>query len=80
MQIYNNAIATGVSTEGKKKYDYGTAAGRHLYEGNIYMPIANATIGAHIFNYEYRPKSDYTNVKQKEELSQIKQSGTFNFD
>jgi len=80
LQIYNNAIATGVSTEGKKKYDYGTAAGRHLYEGNIYMPIANPTIGSHIFNYEYRPKSDYTNVKQKEELSQIKQSGTFNFD
>lgn len=80
LQIYNNAIATGISTEGKKKYDYGTATGRHLYEGNIYMPIANSTIGSHIFNYEYRPKSDYVDVKQQAEASQIKQSGKFNFN
>ena len=80
LQIYNNAIATGISTEGKKKYDYGTASGRHLYEGNIYMPIANPTIGSHIFNYEYRPKSDYMDVTQQAEASQIKQSGKFNFN
>ena len=79
LQIYNNAIATGISTEGKKKYDYGTASGRHLYEGNIYMPIANSTVGTHVFNYEYRPKTDYMDVKQQAEASQMKQSGKFNF-
>ena len=65
--MYNNAIATGTSTEGKPKYDYGKAAGRHLYEGNIFMPINGETIGALIYNQQFHPKERYMDIRNQAE-------------
>ena len=67
LTMYNNAIATGVSTEGKKKYDYGEAAGRHLYEGSIFLPITNQTIGALIYNKQFFDKGTYMDIRNQAE-------------
>lgn len=68
LTMYNNAISTGTSTEGKPKYDYGKAAGRHLYEGNIYMPITNETIGALIYNDQFFEKDVYRDIRNQAEV------------
>lgn len=67
LTMYNNAIATGISTEGKKKYDYGEAAGRHLYEGSIFLPITNQTIGALIYNKQFFDKGTYMDIRNQAE-------------
>ena len=79
LTMYNNAIATGTSTEGKKRYDYGTAAGRHLYEGNIFLPINSPTIGALVYNDQQVPKSRYMDIRQTAEQNQKAQGFIGNY-
>lgn len=80
LTMYNNAIATGISTEGKKKYDYGEAAGRHLYEGSIFMPITNEVIGALIYNDQWFDKSVYTDIRNKAESNNKRLTFKANYD
>lgn len=80
LTMYNNAIATGVSTEGKKKYDYGEAAGRHLYEGSIFMPITDQAIGALIYNNQWFDKSVYTDIRNKAEENNRRLTFKGNYD
>lgn len=64
-RMYNNAINNGTETEGKAAYDNGKAKGRHLYEGNIYMPISDELVATLIYNNEITPQSTYIDVAQQ---------------
>ena len=78
--IYNNAINTGTETEGKSKYDNGTALGRHLYEANIYMPISDKMVGIGIFNQQVVPQSRYIDVTEQAEENERRAQLRTNFD
>lgn len=62
-ELYNNVI-TG-DDSGKRK---GGSTGRHLYEGNIYMPILSSTIGSMLYNDQQVSKSRYMDIRNQAEL------------
>lgn len=77
--IYNNVITTGYESGDKKRYDNGKAAGRHLYEGVIYMPLIGPLTAAGIFNSAYFTKDTYTDLTQKADARQRAQTVQTNF-
>lgn len=79
-EIYNNVINTGYASGDKDRYNNGKAAGRHLYEGVIYMPLSGSLTAAGIFNSAYFTKDTYTDITQKADARQRRQNGQFNFD
>lgn len=74
MDVYNNMLENGTPAEGKKKYDYGKSAGRHLYEGNIYLPITSQTIGALIYNDQWFSKNVYHDIRNQAENKEKEQT------
>ena len=85
MDMYNNAINygyAGVPSDKKKpSYDNGKTAGRHLYRGNIYMPLSGEVVATALYNKERLPVSSYmagtpTNMAQ---LNQDKKKVKSNF-
>ncbi len=63
MNMYNNAINSGyanVPKDGKKDpYNNGESAGRHLYRGNLYMPLSGQVIATALYNHERLPVENY---------------------
>lgn len=44
------------------KHGWFTTVRKHLYQGNVFMPITSSIAGASQYNQEYIPKSQYTNI------------------
>ena len=80
--IYNRVINSGYATGDTKQnnYDNGKAAGRNLYEGNIYLPLSGPLTAAGIYNYQYFGKSVYQDTTQKATNRQVRQGMQTNFD
>ena len=77
--IYNNTITTGYESGDKKRYDNGSARGKNLYEGVIYMPLIGPLTATGIFNSAYFTKDTYTDITQKAEARQQAQKVKTNF-
>ena len=75
LELYNSTIVDDDS--GKKK---GGAMGRHLYEGNIYMPILSSTIGSMLYNDQQVSKSRYMDIRNQSELSNKQTTLKGNYD
>ena len=64
LDLYESVLENGfIEHQKEKKYDFGSTAGRHLYEAVMFLPIISDTIGAAVYHDQNVPKSRYYNVR-----------------